>query len=210
MNESTKVEQSGDTADTEAFDVFQRIGNLTRNLHDALKQLGYDKHIESSLGVLPDARTRLDFIARLTGDAAEKVLNTVDTAQAQQNLLLLEAGRIEQLLLGNSSADNKDAQLLKFVEDVRNSTRMTGAQLSDIMLAQDFHDLTGQTIRKVVELATLLENSLVRLLLDTTPREHWALIDTAGLQGPVANPDGRPDVVSSQEQVDDLLATLGF
>jgi len=78
------------------------------------------------------------------------------------------------------------------------------------MLAQDFHDLTGQTIRKVVELATLLEDSLLQLLLDATPREYRDHIEAIGLQGPVANAEGRTDVVSGQEQVDDLLASLGF
>lgn len=198
------------TAKPEAFDVFHRIGNLTRSLHDALKELGYDKQIEHSIGSLPDARSRLSFIARLTGEAAEKVLNTVDCAQLQQNALITEANRLEALLDAGGSGAAVYAEMKAFVHCVRGTAQQAGAQLTDIMLAQDFHDLTGQTIRKVVEIATTLEDSLVQLLLDATPPEERAAVQAEGLQGPVADATGRLDVVSSQAQVDEMLESLGF
>ncbi len=193
----------------EPFDVFQRIGNLTRSLHDALKELGYDKQIEHSIGTLPDARSRLSFIARLTGEAAEKVLNTVDNAQLQQNALIQEANRLEGLLNAGSDDATLRQEMKTFVGSVRGTAQDVGAQLTDIMLAQDFHDLTGQTIRKVVEIATTLEDSLVQLLLDATPPDERAQIQAEGLQGPVADPS-RQDVVSNQAQVDEMLESLGF
>lgn len=210
MLHSASIPTPSEASGSEQLEVFQRIGSLTRNLHEALKALGYDKNIESSLVALPDARTRLDFIARVTGNAAEKVLNTVDAAQSQQNLLLAAAERAEQALRGSMSSEALQVEMQAFVEKVRDSAHVAGGHLSDIMLAQDFHDLTGQTIRKVVELATLLEDSLLQLLLDATPREYRDHIEATGLQGPVANAEGRADVVSGQEQVDDLLASLGF
>lgn len=194
----------------EAFDVFHRIGSLTRSLHDALKELGYDKQIEHSIGSLPDARSRLSFIARLTGEAAEKVLNTVDCAQLQQNALITEANRLEVLLDAGGNDAAVHAEMKAFVVCVRGTAQQAGAQLTDIMLAQDFHDLTGQTIRKVVEIATTLEDSLVQLLLDATPPEERAAVQSEGLQGPVADATGRLDVVSSQAQVDEMLESLGF
>lgn len=197
-------------AKAEAFDVFHRIGNLTRSLHDALKELGYDKQIEHSIGSLPDARSRLSFIARLTGEAAEKVLNTVDCAQLQQNALITEANRLEALLDAGGSDAAVHAEMKAFVVCVRGTAQQAGAQLTDIMLAQDFHDLTGQTIRKVVEIATTLEDSLVQLLLDATPPEERAAVQAEGLQGPVADATGRLDVVSNQAQVDEMLESLGF
>ncbi len=197
-------------AEPEAFDVFHRIGNLTRSLHDALKELGYDKQIESSIGSLPDARSRLSFIARLTGEAAEKVLNTVDCAQLQQNALITEANRLETLLDAGGNDAAVRAEMKAFVGCVRGTAQQAGAQLTDIMLAQDFHDLTGQTIRKVVEIATTLEDSLVQLLLDATPPEERMAVQSEGLQGPVADATGRLDVVSNQAQVDEMLESMGF
>lgn len=199
-----------EAAEPEAFDVFHRIGNLTRSLHDALKELGYDKQIESSIGTLPDARSRLSFIARLTGEAAEKVLNTVDCAQLQQNALITEANRLEALLDAGGNDAVVRAEMKAFVGCVRGAAQQAGAQLTDIMLAQDFHDLTGQTIRKVVEIATTLEDSLVQLLMDATPPEERVAVQSEGLQGPVADATGRLDVVSNQAQVDEMLESLGF
>lgn len=194
----------------EPFDVFQRIGTLTRSLHDALKELGYDKTLEQSIGSLPDARSRLSFIARLTGEAAEKVLNTVDSAQLQQSTLLGEAKRMEALLAGAAGDDALLAEMRTFVQCAKGTAEQAGAHLSDIMLAQDFHDLTGQTIRKVVDVATRLEESLVQLLLDATPPAQRPANDPHVLQGPVPDATGRTDVVANQAQVDDMLESLGF
>lgn len=191
-------------------DVYKRIGELTRTLHDALQQLGYDKQLESSLGALPDARSRLNFIAKLTGDAAEKVLNTVDAAQAQQDALVAQATKIEADLKNDPVGAVARGEVLNFIAQVKTNAQVTTGQLSTIMLAQDFHDLTGQTVRKVVEVAGTLEDSLVKLLLETAPSDQRSGTFDGFLNGPVADPSTRTDVVSNQAQVDDLLESLGF
>ena len=198
---------SGATA-VDSVDVVQRLGALTRNLHDALKELGYDKAIANSIGSLPDARSRLSFIARLTGEAAEKVLDTVDTAQSQQAALVSEADRLEALAMTETDAKVLRDEALRFVGCVRSTAQQAGVQLTEIMLAQDFHDLTGQTVRKVVDIATRLEESLVQLLMEAAPLA--SPVADAGLQGPVADPTNRADVVSNQAQVDEMLESLGF
>ena len=184
--------------------LYQRIGAITRQLHEALRELGYDKTIESSLGHLPDARSRLAYIARVTGDAAEKVLNTVDSAQATQARLAANAARLEADL--RAGIQPEAGALLAFVASVREGTQVTGGQLTEIMLAQDFHDLTGQTVGKVVEVASRIEDALLKLLLDAAPA---TAMEHGLLDGPVADTT-RPDVVADQAQVDDLLESLGF
>ena len=100
---------------------------------------------------------------------------------------------------------------MAFVAELEASTGRVDQHLTDIMLAQDFHDLTGQVVAKVVALAIDLEDSLVKLLVQVAPSE---LVSpeavSAELNGPVVDPEGRTDVVSSQGEVDDLLASLGF
>ncbi len=194
----------------DATDFHQRVGTLTRNLHDALQQLGYDKQIEASLGTLPDARARLSFIAKLTGDAAEKVLNTVDAAQAQQDALVAQANEIEESLKHDPVGAVARGDILNFIMHVKSNAALTGSQLTDIMMAQDFHDLTGQTVRKVVDIAGTMEESLVKLLLETTPPDQRGKIEAGFLNGPVIDPENRTDVVNNQAQVDDLLESLGF
>jgi chemotaxis protein CheZ len=197
-------------ASGDPHEVFQRIGLLTRKLHDALQQLGYDKQIEDSLGALPDARSRLGYIARLTGEAAEKVLNTVDAAQAQQEALVAEASHVEELLKRDPVGAVARGEVLHFIDHVKANAQRTGSQLTDIMMAQDFHDLTGQTVRKVVDMASSLEESLVKLLMETTPTEQRTRVETGYLNGPAVDAEKRTDVVSNQAQVDDLLESLGF
>ena len=97
-----------------------------------------------------------------------------------------------------------------FLDDVPNQTRATNAQLMEIVMAQDFQDLTGQVIKKVVDLAQQMEGWMLQLLLEATPEDKKSEMDPSLLNGPVINANGRTDVVTTQEQVDDLLESLGF
>lgn len=187
----------------DAAHLYGRVREITKRLHESLRELGHDKRIEASLGAVPDAKARLSFIAKVTGEAAEKVLNTVDAAQAQQNALAARAGEVAARLRAAGSAD---ADLLAFADDVQATAQATSAQLTEIMLAQDFHDLTGQTVSKVVAVASGVEDALLQLLLETSGAPAAS---RGALDGPVADPS-RTDVVANQAQVDDLLASLGF
>jgi chemotaxis protein CheZ len=195
----------------EAFDVFQRIGSITRKLHDALQELGYDKQIENAVNSLPDARTRLDYIARLTGNAAEKVLNTVDAIQSEQDQVEKSAEKLRALVSQAGASESPLAnEVSTFLEGYRVSSERQRVHMTEIMLAQDFHDLTGQVIRKIVSVAANLEEQLVILLLEATPLEKRSVVESVGLSGPVVDAKGRNDVVTNQAQVDDLLDSLGF
>jgi len=200
--------------DAEAFDVFHRIGSITRKLHDALHELGYDKQISNAVNSLPDARTRLDYIARLTGDAADKVLNTVDILQQDHEQMAEVAKGLKVVIskapdAGGSQAE-LSAKMLVFLDQYAEMSIRQRTHLTEIMLAQDFHDLTGQVIRKIVEVAATLEEQLVKLLLDATPPDKMERVETNRLNGPVVDVKGRSDVVTNQAQVDDLLESLGF
>jgi len=99
---------------------------------------------------------------------------------------------------------------MQCLADMRNDTSATKQQLLDIMMAQDFQDLTGQVIRKVTDLAHNLEQQLVQLLIDYAPAEVKRDSGSGLLNGPQINPERKSDVVSDQSQVDDLLDSLGF
>jgi chemotaxis protein CheZ len=89
-------------------------------------------------------------------------------------------------------------------------TAATKEQLMEIMMAQDFQDLTGQVIKKVIALAQDLESQLMSVLIETMPGEKRTESVESLLNGPVINAEGRTDVAASQQQVDDLLDSLGF
>ena len=197
-------------------DVHQSIGMLTRQLHDSLSGLGLTDKVRGWAGEIPDAKSRLSYIARLTGEAAEKVLNRVDQAKAQHDHIAAETRRIGALIVKDPVAAVAKGHVMNFLTDVEASTKQIDEHLTEIMMAQDFHDLTGQVIAKVVTLAASIEEQLVQLLIQTAPADAVVKAPTLTspaqptLAGPVVDPNGNPDVVTGQSEVDDLLASLGF
>ncbi len=208
---STLTPQAAQAAAAAASpEVFQKLGLITRQLHDTLHQLGVMPKLQSAADGLPDARSRLSYIAKKTGDAADKVLNSVDQAKVEHANITSETRRMAEALMADPVKAVASGAVMNFVSDVEGATQRIDQHLTDIMLAQDFHDLTGQVVAKVVSLATDLEDSLVKLLVQAAPPEQAKMVDPAVLNGPVVNPEGRTDVVSNQGEVDDLLASLGF
>ncbi|MCX7660397.1 MULTISPECIES: protein phosphatase CheZ [Caldimonas] len=195
---------------TTSPEVYQRIGEMTRNLHDTLAQLGFMPKLGEITESLPDARSRLNYIAIKTGEAAEKVLNLVDQAKAEHEQIAAETRRIAQAIVADPVRAVASGSVMNFVSDVEARSARIDQYLTDIMMAQDFHDLTGQVVARVVKLAADIEDQLVKLLLQTAPPDQVHKVEQTFLNGPVVNPEGRTDVVTSQEQVDDLLASLGF
>jgi len=212
---------------SDSEDLYHHVGRLTRQLHDALRELGYDRELESAVGSLPDARNRLSYISRLTGEAAEKVLNSVDETKAELSRLSTDAREMTACLTADPVSAVASGRLMCFLDEVSRSSSRADAHLTEIMLAQDFHDLTGQVIRKVVTLAQSLETQLVQLLIASSPQEaldagtaplgpSQTELDATrpeasqDLEGPVVMSAGRNDVVTDQSEVDDLLESLGF
>ena len=190
--------------------VFQQLGAITRQLHDALNQLGVMPKLQIAAQGLPDARSRLHYIADKSAAAAEKVLNAVDHAKAEHLLLNEQTRQIAAALLKDPVRAVSTGAVLNFVGEMEAATERVDQQLTEIMLAQDFHDLTGQVMARVIALASDLEDSLVKLLVQAAPLEVAQRSDLAPLDGPVVDPQGRTDVVSGQSEVDDLLASMGF
>jgi chemotaxis protein CheZ len=199
-------------ADTLAVspEVFQQLGSITRLLHDTMQQLGVMPKLKTATEGLPDARSRLSYIATKTADAANKVLNTVDAAKNEHRLIADATRAMAQLIVADPVKAVASGAVMNFVQEVETSTKRIDDHLTDIMMAQDFHDLTGQVVAKVVTLANDLEDSLVKLLIQVVPEGVREQVDPSVLNGPVVNPEGRTDVVSDQGEVDDLLASLGF
>lgn len=197
--------------------LFSQIGHLTRKLHDTLRELGYDKKLAETVDTIPDTRERLAYIATMTQQAAERALTATEAAQPIQEKL--EAGAMGlsakwQRLFDNQLSleefKNLAEETRSYLKEVPSQTKATNAQLMEIMMAQDFQDLTGQVIKKVIDMAQQMERDMLQLLLATTPAEKKTEMDASLLNGPVINAEGRTDVVTNQAQVDDLLESLGF
>lgn len=197
--------------------VFTRIGQMTRQVHDTLRQLGYDHALQEAAEAIPDARQRLNYIAQMTEQAASRVLNATDIAKPIQDKLQADAQALQdkwnRLFANQLSVDEFKAlagETRGFLGGVVEGSRATNEQLLEIMMAQDFQDLTGQVIKRVVEMAQALESQLLQVLLEVVPAEKRTSQHSGLMNGPVVSTEGRDDVVTSQGQVDDLLESLGF
>ncbi|WP_205569974.1 protein phosphatase CheZ [Ralstonia solanacearum] len=217
MHDGTSVNADKAAADAEAKpDMLQRIGHLTRMLRESMRELGLDKGIERAASAIPDARDRLSYVANMTEQAAMRVLNATDAARPVQDTL---EGEAEELVrrwqawmdrqLSDEAIRNLVGETRGFLRNVPQKTRGTNLQLMEILMAQDFQDLTGQVIKKVLDLIQFIETELISILVDNVPGHLSVEVAPTLLNGPQVNPD-HPDVVASQEQVDDLLESLGF
>lgn len=198
-------------------DLLSRVGNMTRLLHDSLRGLGLDKLLERAAEDIPDARDRLDYVAKMSEQAAQRVFNATDEAIPLQESLDDCARKIsvdlERLISSSTTLEQYQQtaqETLAYLKLVAANSKETKSHLMNIMMAQDFQDLTGQVIKRVTDIAQNLEQQLVQLLIDYSPDEIKRDVGDGLMNGPQINPDGNVDVVSNQGQVDDLLDSLGF
>lgn len=227
-------ERLADAADLASDRILARIGQLTRTLRDSMRELGLDKHVEKAAEVVPDARDRLRYVVAMTEQAAERVLTAIEVAKPVQERLQQEAAALDARWAKWYETPIERAEVRGLMDDTRaflralpDATGATNAQLLEIMLAQDFQDLTGQVIKKIMDMVYLIEQQLLNVLVENIAperREQFAATaaalaaEQAGgattpeslLNGPQINPEGKTDVVQDQAQVDDLLASLGF
>jgi chemotaxis protein CheZ len=211
---------AGEDAVSRETAAFNRIGKMTRKLHDSIKELGFDNALQKVAHSIPDARDRLTYVAQMTEQAASRVLNATDVARPVAEKIEADAdglgARWDKLYANQLTTDEFKVlagETRGFLKSAADGSRTVNAQLLEIMMAQDFQDLTGQVIKKVVEMAKLLEMQLLEVLLEVAPEEviqqEKDKVDSL-LNGPVISSEGRDDVVTSQGQVDDLLESLGF
>jgi chemotaxis protein CheZ len=198
-----------------ATDVFEHVGQLTRQLHDTLRELGHDRKLAEVADSIPDTRDRLSYVARLTEDAATKVLAATERAQPLQESIISASQALEARWDAVFESGSDPDAFRQLAEDTRahllstrNAAGATREELLAIMMAQDFQDLTGQVIKKMTELTASLEQQLLAILIEHAPADRNGDVD--GLQGPAFNAKTMSESLGSQVEVDSLLESLGF
>lgn len=217
--DQTRMETMSDSMDTTSehaadMPVYDRLGNLVRSLHDALRQIGAEKVLTEAASEFPSARERLLHIGQLTEKAANTVLNKVDETQPIQERLVAKAKKLaaecHEANITSQVPEQVQAlvgQMTAFIAETQTGCDTTRAALSEMMMAQDFQDLTGQLIKKVVTLLENTERDLLRLLIDAAPEGS---ISEVKKEEVMAGPGAPGGVALEQGAVDDLLADLGF
>ncbi|WP_416426068.1 protein phosphatase CheZ [Pseudomonas sp. App30] len=214
--------------------LYQEVGKLTRELHSAIVSFQIDPHMPQAEEVsqITDATERLSYVVRLTEGAANRTMDLVEQSTPVLNDLSGEAKALSadwQRFMRKEVGAAEFRDLVKrvdgFLTQSEQGTRKVSGALNDILLAQDYQDLTGQVIKRVTQLVTEVESNLLKLVLMASQVDRFAGIEhdreqlraekdqekhpTRG-EGPQIHADKREDVVSGQDDVDDLLSSLGF
>ncbi|WP_294766639.1 protein phosphatase CheZ [uncultured Rhodoferax sp.] len=202
-------------------EAFARLGSITREMHEALTALGGNQ-LHAIVQEIPNARDRLAYVGKMTEDAANKVLTLVENAKPECDDLAtrgVELGdSLARLAASPDMSVDKARGLMvvcgKYAQRTARFAEGQSSVLSDIMMAQDFQDLSGQVIKKVIDIITRTEMQLVQLLIDSSPdtrvQEKAASSEPVTVDNHVLEGPQTADQALKQDDVDDLLASLGF
>ena len=208
-----------------SIELFAEVGKLTRQLHDSLNNFQMDERIANlATEEIPDAKTRLMYVIETTEQAANRTMDLVDSSMPiAENI----SSGIATILPEWKKLMSRQLELGEFntlCHDLDDFLKVGGAEsakltelLTEVLMAQGYQDLTGQVIRRVIELVKVVEDSLVHMLTmfggavmteNTKTSEEQA--DSVKAEGPIIDAANREDVASDQDDVDDLLSSLGF
>ena len=225
--ENNEIEDAQELIDSLAGtgneDLFVEIGKLTRGLHEALANFHLDSRITNiAASEIPNARDRLNYVIERTEEAANKTMDKVEHCTSMADNILKESDDLLsewQKLYRRELEPGDFRKLCKRIEAhlVKNKDHATDlhSSLSDVLMAQDYQDLTGQVIRQVITLVADVEDSMVNVIkmfgnIEGYNKAKAEVVQVKGVEGPVVNKEQRDDVVHGQDEVDDLLSSLGF
>lgn len=214
--------------------IFNSVGKLTRALHDAIVNFNVDVDVhmsnpELSDSEISDASDRLQYVIQMTQQAANRTMDRVEAAAPIALNLGQEAASIknewERLRRGEINKDEFAGlynRISEFLAQMNAGTAQLNENLQSIILEQGYQDLTGQVLKKVIGLITDVENELVNLvriagqveevagISGSTKTREKPVKDSIAAEGPQIHAHIREDTVSGQDDVDDLLSSLGF
>jgi len=204
-------------------ELFHEVGKLTRELHEAMSNFNVDSRlVDLTENDMPNTRDRLNYVITTTEEAAHKTLGFIDQTLPLATELKQTADNIDKswhrFRMKEMTVDefrNLSKEIEVYLPEVKQHSEQIHANLSEMMMAQGFQDLTGQVIRQVIELVEEVEGNLVRLVKiagqhtdDNKPSDKK--VDPIKAEGPQINAQDNPNVVNDQDEVDDLLSSLGF
>ncbi len=226
-------EQANALVDTitmrESTELFSEVGKLTRQLHDSLNSFQIDERIANlTQDEIPDAQSRLTYVIEETEKAANATMDAVEKSMPLAeglNERLISIAPEWQKLMGRQIELGEFKSLCvemdKLIADATHDSATLNSLLTEVLMAQGYQDLTGQVIRRVIELVKEVEDNLVSMLTafgdtnenkqrEDNPQSSKKDTDIVKAEGPIIDAETRDDVVSGQDDVDDLLSSLGF
>lgn len=209
--------------DTPGGEVYMEVGKLTREMHESINEFVNDTRMQSVAEDMPDARERLRHVIEMTERSAHTTMGSVETSLPMLAGLGQRAEDLNSMLATYySRCDESNGlnlireELTDFLTSVSSDTQTISGSMNEIMMAQGYQDLTGQVIQRVIQLVQDVEHGLIGILKVGSERASDGMTETQMKEadrkghGPsVLEKDGN-DVMQGQDDVDDLLSSLGF
>jgi chemotaxis protein CheZ len=208
---------------SEESELFHEIGKLTRDLHESLSSFSLDSRlVDLANNDMPNTRERLNYVITTTEDAAHKTINYIEqtlpiASELKQTAENINESwhrfRMKEMTAAEFRSMSKEIE--SYLPEVTRHSEQIHSNLSEMMMAQGFQDLTGQVIRQVIDLVGEVESNLVELVkvagkhTDQQPKKDKQ-VDAIKAEGPQINAADNPNVMNDQDEVDDLLSSLGF
>jgi chemotaxis protein CheZ len=186
--------------------LYAGVARLTRSLHDSLRELGLDSRLAAYAGnEIPDACSRLDYVVQMTEDAAHRTLDLVDEARAVADEIADVRRHLARL---RDQAGGAPGELEASSLAVADAEARLREVLTALAQSQEYQDLSGQIIRRVITLVRNVESALLELLGagGFQLRSALPITEPGALAGP-ALPGAQ---AADQDDADQLLAGLGF
>ncbi|MDH5369106.1 MAG: protein phosphatase CheZ [Gammaproteobacteria bacterium] len=217
-NESDAIEIIDELTAIRETELYQDMGKLTRELHDAISNFGIDDSVSiMAEQTIPDARERLNYVISKTDEAANQTLEAVEESIPICNDLSEQALELHNSWKKFTERELSADQFRALSKDIylyfekSNDLVKVKDHLTSILLAQEYQDLTGQIIKKVINLVGEVEDKLIGLIKITgAPQLASSDGDASSLDGPPVPGLAHKDTVTGQDEVDDLLSSLGF
>lgn len=203
-------------------DIYESVGKLTRELHDTISRESIDERFSSLVSSsLPDAKDRLNYVVEMTSEAANRTMDVVDDCiplaqkhHATVTDILPSWERLKDCKIKVGEFRMLRDRLDTYFEESVNDAAELNEKLNEIVLAQGYQDLTGQVLQKITELVHDVEDNLITLLklLGTYDEEEVVerVDNCVETDGPMVPKAKQHDVIEGQDDVDDLLSSLGF
>ncbi|MCX4028941.1 protein phosphatase CheZ [Endozoicomonas sp. SM1973] len=210
--------------------LYKEVGRLTRALHESIRNFHVEAGLaggdQENMSDMVDASDRLEYVTKMTESAANTTMDLVDNCmpivgelKSDAHSLRDEWSKIRKRQMNPDEFRKLYKQMDEFLDRSEKQVNQVHSNLTEILVAQNYQDLTGQVIKRVVELVQQVEDSLVDLVRmagqvdKLTGIEHEITVteeDSIAAEGPQIKAEERVDVVSGQDDVDDLLSSLGF
>lgn len=201
--------------------LMKNVGELTREIETALERFCVDARVEDlSRKEVPDARVSLEHVLKLTDEAAHRTMDLVEQSREPADVIFRGASQVlprwRDWREGRLSPEEHAALMDEtggLLDAAREGSELIRANLSEVLVAQGYQDLSGQIIRSVMNLIDEIQEALAGLVALSRGQDFVCRArepQANGACGPQVPGVAKGETVAGQDEVDMLLSGMNL